>query len=280
MAKRLYSNDKEFIVKGLKKVGQSLGIAALVFGLAAYGEQESQEIKVGATVGPHAQVVEAVAKEAEKHGLNVKVVEFSDYITPNAALEDGSIDLNSYQHQPFLDNYNNSQGANLVSMGNSILMRMGLYSNKHRSIEELPEQARIAIPNDPTNGGRGLLLFADTGLIRLKDGVGFKASLNDIVENPKQFEFVEVDAAQLPRTLDDVDAAAITMNYVMSAGLDPKKQGIYLEAKDAPLAVMVIASRTEDKDNAEYKKFVEIYQSQPIRDYLQQTFNGTIEAAF
>ncbi|NIY85346.1 MetQ/NlpA family ABC transporter substrate-binding protein [Vibrio hepatarius] len=267
-------------MKGLKKVGQSLGIAALVFGLAACGEQESKEIKVGATVGPHAQVVEAVAKEAEKHGLNVKVVEFSDYITPNAALEDGSIDLNSYQHQPFLDNYNSSQNANLVSVGNSILMRMGLYSNKYRSIEELPEQARIAIPNDPTNGGRGLLLFADTGLIRLKDGVGFKASLNDIVENPKQFEFVEVDAAQLPRTLDDVDAAAITMNYVMSAGLDPKKQGIYLEAKDAPLAVMVIASRTEDKDNAEYKKFVEIYQSQPIRDYLQQTFNGTIEAAF
>ncbi len=267
-------------MKGLKKVGQSLGIAALVFGLAACGEQESKEIKVGATVGPHAQVVEAVAKEAEKHGLNVKVVEFSDYITPNAALEDGSIDLNSYQHQPFLDNYNSSQNANLVSVGNSILMRMGVYSNKHRSIEELPEQARIAIPNDPTNGGRGLLLFADAGLIRLKDGVGFKASLNDIVENPKQFEFVEVDAAQLPRTLDDVDAAAITMNYVMSAGLDPKKQGIYLEAKDAPLAVMVIASRAEDKDNAEYKKFVEIYQSQPIRDYLQQTFNGTIEAAF
>ncbi len=267
-------------MKGLKKVGQSLGIVALVFGLAACGEQESKEIKVGATVGPHAQVVEAVAKEAEKHGLKVKVVEFSDYITPNAALEDGSIDLNSYQHQPFLDNYNNSQGANLVPTGNSILMRMGVYSNKYRSIEELPEQARIAIPNDPTNGGRGLLLFADAGLIRLKDGVGFKASLNDIVENPKQFEFVEVDAAQLPRTLDDVDAAAITMNYVMSAGLDPKKQGIYLEAKDAPLAVMVIASRAEDKDNAEYKKFVEIYQSQPIRDYLQQTFNGTIEAAF
>ncbi len=267
-------------MKGLKKVGQSLGIVALVFGLAACGEQESKEIKVGATVGPHAQVVEAVAKEAEKHGLKVNVVEFSDYITPNAALEDGSIDLNSYQHQPFLDNYNSSQNANLVSTGNSILMRMGVYSNKYRSIEELPEQARIAIPNDPTNGGRGLLLFADAGLISLKDGVGFKASLNDIVENPKQFEFVEVDAAQLPRTLDDVDAAAITMNYVMSAGLDPKKQGIYLEAKDAPLAVMVIASRAEDKDNAEYKKFVEIYQSQPIRDYLQQTFNGTIEAAF
>lgn len=267
-------------MKGLRKVGQWAIAASIVVGLTACGQQDESEIKVGATVGPHAQVVEAVAKEAAKQGLNVKVVEFSDYITPNAALEDGSIDLNSYQHQPFLDNYNNNQGANLVSIGDSILMRMGVYSNKYRSIEELPEKARIAIPNDPTNGGRGLLLFAEAKLITLREGAGFKATLNDVVSNPKQFEFVEVDAAQLPRTLDDVDAAAITMNYVMSAGLDPKKQGIYLEAKDAPLAVMVIASREQDKDNEDYKKFVEIYQSQAIREYMQTAFNGTIEPAF
>ncbi|KOO04183.1 MetQ/NlpA family ABC transporter substrate-binding protein [Vibrio nereis] len=267
-------------MKGLRKVGQWAIAASIVVGLTACGQQDESEIKVGATVGPHAQVVEAVAKEAAKQGLNVKVVEFSDYITPNAALEDGSIDLNSYQHQPFLDNYNNNQGANLVSIGDSILMRMGVYSNKYRSIGELPEKARIAIPNDPTNGGRGLLLFAEAKLITLREGAGFKATLNDVVSNPKQFEFVEVDAAQLPRTLDDVDAAAITMNYVMSAGLDPKKQGIYLEAKDAPLAVMVIASREQDKGNEDYKKFVEIYQSQAIREYMQTAFNGTIEPAF
>ncbi|MBD0785857.1 MetQ/NlpA family ABC transporter substrate-binding protein [Vibrio sp. Y2-5] len=267
-------------MNGYKKLSQLGLVAFLVFGLTACGQKESDEISVGATVGPHAQVVEAVAKEAAKQGLKVKVVEFSDYITPNAALEDGSIDLNSYQHLPFLNNYNNSQGSHLVSIGKSILMRMGIYSNKYKSLEELPENARVAIPNDPTNGGRGLLLFADAGLITLKADVGFKATLNDIVENPKNFEFLEVDAAQLPRTLDDVDAAAITMNYVMSAGLDPKKQGIYLESKQAPLAVMVIASREKDKDNEAYKKFVEIYQSQAIRDYMQQTFNGTIEPAF
>lgn len=267
-------------MNGYKKLSQLGLVASLVFGLAACGQKESDEISVGATVGPHAQVVEAVAKEAAKQGLKVKVVEFSDYITPNAALEDGSIDLNSYQHLPFLNNYNNSQGSHLVSIGESILMRMGIYSNKYKSLAELPENARIAIPNDPTNGGRGLLLFADAGLITLKADAGFKATLNDIVENPKNFEFLEVDAAQLPRTLDDVDAAAITMNYVMSAGLDPKKQGIYLESKQAPLAVMVIASREKDKDNEAYKKFVEIYQSQAIRDFMQQTFNGTIEPAF
>ncbi len=157
----------------------------------------------------------------------------------------------------------------------------GLYSNKYRSLQELPNNARIALPNDPTNGGRGLLLLADAGLIELKQGVGHKAALTDITKNAKSFEFVEVDAAQLPRTLDDVDAAAITMNYVMSSGLDPKKQSIYLEAKDAPpLAVMVIATRDADKNNEAYKKFVSIYQSQAIRDYLDRTFKGTIEAAF
>jgi len=267
-------------MNGFKSLSTWGLVVSMIIGLTACGDKETNEISVGATVGPHAQVVEAVAKEAAKQGLNVKVVEFSDYITPNAALEDGSIDLNSYQHLPFLNNYNSSHDSHLVSIGESILMRMGIYSNKFKSLEELPEGARIAIPNDPTNGGRGLLLFSDAGLITLKEDAGFKATLNDVVDNPKDFEFLEVDAAQLPRTLDDVDAAAITMNYVMSAGLDPKEQGIYLESKQAPLAVMVIASREEDKDNEAYKKFVDIYQSQAIRDFMQQTFNGTIEPAF
>ncbi|WP_420910477.1 MetQ/NlpA family ABC transporter substrate-binding protein [Vibrio cincinnatiensis] len=263
----------------MKKFSQWVLGGVLLVGLTACGQKDQTEIKVGATVGPHAQIVEAVAKEAAKQGLTVKVVEFSDYITPNAALEDGSIDINSYQHQPFLDNYNRNHGANLVSIGESILMRMGIYSNKYRSIEQLPDQARIAIPNDPTNGGRGLLLFADASVITLRDGVGFNATLNDIVENPRGFRFIEVDAAQLPRTLDEVDAAAITMNYVMSAGLDPKQQGIYLESKQAPLAIMVIATREKDKDNEAYQQLVQIYHSPAVRDFIAQTFNGTIEPA-
>ncbi|MEF1308477.1 MetQ/NlpA family ABC transporter substrate-binding protein [Vibrio mytili] len=267
-------------MKRFRHLKQLSLVLAAALSLTACGQKEESVIKVGATVGPHAQVVEAVAKEAAKQGLNVEVVEFSDYITPNAALSDGSIDINSYQHQPFLDNFNNSRDGHLVSIGQSILMRMGLYSNKYRSLEELPANARIAIPNDPTNGGRGLLLLADAGLIELKPGVGYKAALTDVTSNPKEFEFIEVDAAQLPRTLDDVDAAAITMNYVMSSGLDPKKQSIYLESKDAPLAVMVIATREDAKDNEAYQKFVSIYQSQEIRDFLNDTFKGTIEPAF
>lgn len=265
-------------MKGWKQASRWIGLAALVAGLTACG-QDDQVIKIGATVGPHAQVVEAVAKEAEKQGLHIKVVEFTDYITPDAALEDGSIDLNSYQHQPFLDDYNQSHGSHLASIGQSILMRMGIYSNKYRSLDDLPDGARVAIPNDPTNGGRGLLLFADAKLITLRDGVGFNATLKDIVENPKHLQFIEVEAAQLPRTLDDVDAAGITMNYVMSAGLDPKKQGIYLEPKDAPLAVMVVAARESEKDNETYQKVMQIYHSQAVRDFLEETFHGTIEPA-
>ena len=263
-----------------KRVSRWAAVLFLVIGLSACGQESHAPLKVGATVGPHAQVVEAVAREAAKQGLEIELVEFSDFITPNSALADGSIDLNSYQHQPFLNNYNSNNDTNLVAIGKSILMRMGVYSNKYKSMHELPDNAQIAIPNDPTNGGRGLLLLAEAKLITLKPGVGHKASINDIIANPKNLKFIEIEAAQLPRSLDDVDAATITMNYVMSAGLDPQEKGIYLEPKDAPLAVMVIAARDKEKNNADYKKFVEIYQSPAITDFIEKTFNGTIEPAF
>lgn len=266
-------------MKNWKKITTSLLSLVLVFAVVGCGKKDESVIKVGATVGPHAQVVEAVAKEAEKQGIKIQVVEFSDYITPNAALNDGSIDLNSYQHQPFLDNFNDNHNSDLVSIGRSILMRMGIYTNKYETIDALPDNARIAIPNDPTNGGRGLLLLEHAGLITLKEGVGFRASLQDISANPHNIQFVEVDAAQLPRTLDDVDAAVITMNYVMSSGLDPKKQSIYLEPKDAPLAVMVVASRNEEKNKEVFDKIISIYHSPEINDFLNTTFKGTIEAA-
>jgi len=263
------------------KLVKLLYVLPLIFGLTACGETEKSEvIKVGATVGPHAEVVEAVAEEAAKQGLQVEVVIFSDYITPNAALADGSLDLNSYQHLPFLNNFNSNSEQKITSIGHSILMRMGIYSNKYKSVTDLPDNARISIPNDPTNGGRALLLLADAGVITLKEGADAKTTVYDVVENPKNVEFVEVEAAQLPRTLDDVDASVITMNYVMSAGLSPKEQGIYLEAKDAEFAVMNIAARVQDKDNETYKKFVEIFQSEATRQFLEKTYKGTIEAAF
>ena len=209
----------------------------------------------------------------------VKVVEFSDYITPDKALADGDIDLVSYQHKPFLDNFNKQNGTDLVPIGNTILMRMGIYSDKYKSVDALPDGAVIAIPNDPTNGGRGLALLQRAGLLKLKDGVGFKATPADVVDNPKHFQFKEIEAAQLPRSLGDVDAAVITMNYVMSAGLNVKEQGIFLEPKDEPLAVMVLAVRAQDKDNPTYKKIAEIFHSDAVKKFLADKYNGTIEPA-
>ena len=241
--------------------------------------ETKKEIKIGATAGPHAEVAEAVAKEAQKQGLNVKVVEFTDYITPDKALASGDIDLNSYQHKPFLDNFNKQNGSDLIPIGKTILMRMGVYSDKIKDVKDIKEGGIVAIPNDPTNGGRGLVLLEKAGLIKLKDGIGFKATIADIAENPKNLQFKELEAAQLPRSLADVDAAAITMNYVMSAGLDVQKQGIFLESKDEPLAVMVLAARNKDKDDQTYKKIADIFRSEAVKQFIADKYKGTIVSA-
>lgn len=265
-------------------IALSLGVF-VVAGCGGSGAKEEAKkgevtIKVGATAGPHAEVVEAAAKEAAKSGLKVKVVEFSDYVIPNKALADGAIDLNSYQHEPFLDSFNKNNKTDLVPIGRAILMRMGIYSDKVKNVKDLKEGAIVAIPNDPTNGGRGLMLLERSGVIKLAPGKGMKATPKDIVENPKKLKIKELEAAQLPRSLRDVDAAVITMNYVMSAGLDVKKQNIFLEPKDEPLAIMVIAARKKDQDKAEYKQFVKAYQSESVKTFIAEKFKGTIEPAF
>lgn len=237
---------------------------------------QNKVIKIGATAGPHADVVHAVADEAKKQGINVEVVEFSDYITPDKALAEGDLDLNSYQHAPFLANFAKQNNTKLVPIGNTILMRMGIYSNKIHDINAVPDGSVVAIPNDPTNGGRGLVLLEKAGLIKLKEGVGFKATAADVAENPKHLKFKELEAAQLPRSLDDVDLAVITMNYVMSSGMDVKKQGLFWEKDDEPLAVMVLAAREKDKDNPTYKKIADLFHSDAVKKFIGEKFKGTI----
>ena len=269
----------------LKKFIAPLLVGVLAFAIAGCGTNTNQssqtpkEIKIGATAGPHAQVAEAVAKEAQKQGINLKVVEFSDYVTPDKALADGDIQLNAYQHVPFMENFNKQNGSDLVAIGKTILMPMGLYSNSVYSAQDVPNGAIVAIPNDPTNGGRGLALLAKAGLITLKDGVGFKATVADITSNPKNLQIQELEAAQLPRSLDDVAVAAIPMNYVQSAGLNVEKQGFFLEPKDEPLAVMILAVRSQDKDNETYKKIADIYKSEVIKQFINETFKGSITSA-
>ena len=258
----------------------ALGVlASAVLLVSGCAQQETQkEIKLGATSGPHAEVAEAVAKEAANQGLKVTVVEFSDYVTPDQALADGDIDLNSYQHEPFLKNFNAQNGANLTAIGTTILMRMGIYSDKIHDVGDVPDGAKVAIPNDPTNGGRALMLLAKAGLITLPENT-FKATVQDIQSNPKHLQFIELEAAQLPRSLSDVDLAVITMNYVMSGGLDVEKQGIFLEDRTEPLAVMVLAAREKDKDNETYQKIAKIFRSDAVKAYIAEQYRGTIVPA-
>ena len=236
-------------------------------------------LKIGVTAGPHAQIFEQVKKIAEKDGLKIQIVEFSDYIQPNAALASGDLDLNSYQHKPYLDQQVKDRGYKIVPVGYTVNFPIGIYSKKVKSLNDLKEGARVGIPNDPTNGGRVLLVLQDKGLIKLKPEAGLKATPLDVVDNPKKLKFVEVDAAQLPRSLDDLDAAAINTNYALSAGLNPGKDAIAQESAKSPY-VNLLAVREQDKDKAWVAKLVKAYQSDEIRKYVQAEFKGSVIAGF
>jgi D-methionine transport system substrate-binding protein len=248
--------------------------------LAAFtGIARAETIKVGVTPGPHAQVLEAAKKVAAGKGLDIQIVEFSDYVVPNAALDAGDLQANSFQHQPYLDNQVADRKFKLVSVGNTINFPMGIYSNKVKSWDEVKTGASLAIPNDPTNGGRVLILLRDKGIIKLKDGVGFKPTLLDISDNPKKLKIVEVDAAQLPRTLPDVDVAGINTNYASQAGLDPVKDAILREDPKGPYA-NVIAVRAADKDKPWVKTLVESYQSPEVKAFIDDKFKGSVLATW
>lgn len=255
--------------------------AAVSLVLAGCGDKTPQELKVGATSGPHAAIVAEAAKVAAKSGLKVKVVEFTDYITPNRALADKALDVNVYQHEPFLKNFNKNQNTNLVKVADAVVQPMGLYSDTVKSLESVPEGAKIAIPNDPTNGGRALVLLKAAGLIDLKPGVtGTTATVADITANPKTVKVVELEAAQLPRSLEDVDVACVPMNYAISGKLSPEKQGFYFESREAPFALMVIAARPDNAEAKNVQAFVKAYQSPEVKAFIESTFKGAVKVVW
>jgi D-methionine transport system substrate-binding protein len=249
-------------------------IAAAVAALSAI-PAFAENIKVGVTPGEHAQIMEKVAAIAAKKGLNIEILEFSDYVVPNQALNDGDIQANSFQHQPYLDNQITDRKFDLVSVGKTITTPMGVYSKKVKNLDELKEGSTVAIPNDPTNGGRALLVLASKGLIKFKDNPGVKVTVADIIENPKKIEFAEIDAAQLPRSLDDVAAAVINTNYAMEAGLNPKKDAIAIEGEKSPYANVIVV-RTADKDKPWVKTLVESYHDDSIRAFINDQFKGAL----
>ncbi len=252
--------------------------AALAFAGSAFAQDKSS-IKIGVTAGPHAQIMEQVKKVAEKDGLKIQIVEFSDYIQPNAALAAGDLDANSYQHKPFLDLQVKDRGYKLVAVGDTVLYPIGIYSKKIKDLKDLKEGAKFGIPNDPTNGGRVLLLLQSLGLIKVRAEAGLKATPLDVTENPKKIKFVELEAAQLPRSLDDLEVSAINTNFAMSAGLDPLKDAIAQESAKSPY-VNILVVREQDKSQPWVAKLVKAYHSDAVKSFIKTEFKGSVLTGF
>lgn len=235
-------------------------------------------LKVGASPVPHAEILNAVKDQLKKDGVNMEIIEFTDYVQPNLALNDKELDANYFQHKPYLDQFCKDRGLSLVSVGNVHLEPMSVYSSKYKDLAELPDGAHVAIPNDPTNGGRALLVLQSAGLIKLNEGAPITATPQDIAENKKNLQFSELEAPQLPRSLEDADIAVINMNFALEAKLDPA-QAIYTESKDSPYA-NIVAVRAGDESRPEIQKLMKALQSQQVKDFLQEKYKGAIIAAF
>ncbi|MFP8965534.1 MetQ/NlpA family ABC transporter substrate-binding protein [Pokkaliibacter sp. CJK22405] len=251
--------------------------AALTLGVSGWATfaRAAEPLKVGVMAGPEAQVMETAVERARKEfGLDVKLVEFSDYVAPNVALADGSIDANAFQHRPYLEAMVRDRGFKLVAVANTFVYPIGAYSKKLKSIAELSDGATIAIPNDPSNEGRVLILLDKQGLIKLDDASNLEATPLDITKNPKKLKFIELDAAQLPRSLDDVDVAFINNTYAVPAGLIPTRDAILVEDKDSPY-VNIFAAREDNQNDPRIKQLIEAYQSDEVAKRADELFKGT-----
>jgi D-methionine transport system substrate-binding protein len=261
------------------KLTTKLLIILLLFTVAVTSCQRKKDnsiLKVGVVGGPEEDVIETVAKIArEKYGLNIQIVSFSDYMTPNIALNDGSIDVNAFQHKPFLDAQIKDHGYRLVSVAKTFVYPIAAYSQKIKKIDDLTDGAKIAVPNDPTNLGRSLLLLQKQGLIKLKEKAGLAATPLDIVENPKKLQIIELEAAQLPRSLQDVDVAIINTTYASQINLLPTRDGLFIEEKDSPY-VNVIAAREDNQHEKSVKDFVKAYQNPEVLKQAQKLFEGSV----
>ncbi len=245
-------------------------------------EVELTTIKVGATPAPHAEILEIVKDNLQEKGYNLEIVEYNDYILPNNAVQDGELDANFFQHTPYLEDFNAQNGTTLVDVATIHFEPFGLYAGKTASLEELQEGAKVAVPNDTTNEARALLLLEAQGLIKLKEGVGISATKIDIVENPLNLEIVELEAAQIARTLPDVDIAAINGNYAVDAGLK-LSDALAVEAADSLAAqtygnVLVVKEGNEDSEVT--KALVEVLLSEEVKEYINATYEGAVVPVF
>ena len=241
-------------------------------------DSKAVTLKVGVSPVPHAEILGAVKDKLAKEGINVEIIEFTDYVQPNLALNDKNLDANYFQHKPYLDEFARSRNLKLVSAGAIHLEPMSVFSKKIKDLKDLPDGARVAIPNDPTNGGRALLVLQSAGLIKLRDGALITATPQDITENKKNLQFSELEAPQLPRSLEDADISVININFALEAKLNPK-DAIFTESSDSPYA-NIVAVREGDENRPEIKKLIEALTSQESKDFIEKKYNGAIKAAF
>jgi D-methionine transport system substrate-binding protein len=257
-----------------------LAAAVAASGLSLAGVAQAQDvIRIGVTAGPHAQIAEVAKKVAERDGLKLQIVEFQDYIQPNAALDSGDLQANSYQHLPFLQSQIQSRGYKISAVGDTVTFPMGFYSKKFKSLAELPDGAKVGIQNDPSNSGRALALLQKYGVIKLKPGAGITATPLDVVDNPKHLQIVQIEAAQLPRSLDDLAVSAINTNYAVQANLVPTRDAIAIEDAKSPYANL-LAVRTQDKDKPWVPKLVKAFQSPEVKKLVESNFAGSMVPAF
>ena len=246
---------------------------------APAGSAETVKLSVAASPTPHAEILKQCVDILKEQGIELVVNEYSDYVVPNTAVEDGDEDANYFQHVPYLDDFNAQRGTHLVSVAGVHIEPMGLYAGTSASLDAVPDGGKAAVPNDPTNEGRALLLLEAQGLIKLKDSTNLLSTPKDIVENPKNLEFVELEASQVPAALDEVDIAAINSNFALGAGLNPVEDALVIEAAGSPY-VNILVVKEGNENNEAVQALVKALQSDAVKDYINATFGGAVVPAF
>ena len=244
---------------------------------------EAVTIKIGATPAPHAEILEVVKPILAEQNINLEITVFNDYVTPNTAVEDGSLDANYFQHITYMNDFNESDGTHLVSAAEVHYEPFGLYAGKTDSLDALADGAQIAVPNDATNEGRALLLLQDLGLLTLNEDAGLEATPNDIADNPHNLQFQEMDAAMLPQTIEEVDFSIINSNYALDAGLNPTTDALATEDAQSDAAqayANIIAVKEGNENNEAIKALVAALQSDEIREFIETNYNGSVVPMF
>ncbi|AKX50953.1 MetQ/NlpA family ABC transporter substrate-binding protein [Thiopseudomonas alkaliphila] len=258
----------------MKKLWLAIAAASTLIGSA-----HAASLTVAATPVPHAEILEFVKPQLAKQGIELEVKVFTDYVQPNVQVAEGRLDANFFQHQPYLDEFNATKKTNLVSVAGIHIEPFGAYSAKLKSLEELPNKANVVIPNDATNGGRALLLLQQAGVLKLKEGAGITATPKDIADNPKQIKVRELEAATLPRVLNQVDVALINTNYALEAKLNPQKDALVIEGADSPYVNIVVTREDHTQDEA-IQQLVKALETEEVKNFINEKYQGAVVPVF